>query len=62
MALVVMALEEDRAVDFQVPESDCTLFVTCRNKTAVLQESHATELRVLRSLHLSDDLKLVVVP
>ena len=36
--------------------------MTCSYKAALLQESHAAELRVLGCLHLGDDLELFVIP
>jgi len=42
--LALMALQQNRAVDLKVPKSDGSILVTSGNKTAVVKESHTTDL------------------
>lgn len=62
MTLTVVALQEDRAIDLEVPKADRSVFVTRRNEAAVRQEGHAAEFGLLRRLHLGNNLQLLVVP
>ena len=62
MPLAFMALEKNAAINFKIPKPDRAIFMTSGDQAALGEESHAAELRVLRSLHPSDDLELFVVP
>lgn len=47
MITTLEGLQNDRAIDLQIPKSDCTVFVPSCNESTVGQESHAAELTVL---------------
>jgi len=62
MALIIVALQQDAAIDFKVPKADCAVFVSRCNQATLGEEGHAAELGVFGGLHFSDNLQLFVVP
>lgn len=60
--LFFVAFEQHRRINLQVPQPAGAVLMTCGNQATIVEERHTSNFRVLRCMHLTDDLHLRVVP